>query len=264
MAVSHLRNTPITGKSYTTPVDATPPKHPLKLWRVNRGGQASVPRCSCTSIKVPVSKGLAVSSPSLPNPSNVQSITNAHDSAENSEPGGLVAGNNSSSDTVAPLNPFAQPIPNPYAQPWAATPFQSVAQGGPGPNVSVGAAVEHNDPGAWKRYLATQEATQEATQTPPISTDTNPFAQPWAASGDYTRSMLPNSYPDSSGNLPLPISSVGAAVQHNDPRALSQFAAAQATTTYVPVPSASGASVRPSAQANLPRQQQRGPEGPAR
>jgi len=24
MAVSHLRNTPITGKSYTTPVDATP------------------------------------------------------------------------------------------------------------------------------------------------------------------------------------------------------------------------------------------------
>ncbi|SCL51847.1 hypothetical protein GA0070604_2440 [Micromonospora eburnea] len=35
MAVSHLRNTPITGKSYTTPVDATWPsaaKSPGRSW----------------------------------------------------------------------------------------------------------------------------------------------------------------------------------------------------------------------------------------
>ncbi|MEV5691894.1 hypothetical protein, partial [Micromonospora globbae] len=31
MAVSHLRNTPITGKSYTTPVDAAPDSRAVQL-----------------------------------------------------------------------------------------------------------------------------------------------------------------------------------------------------------------------------------------
>ncbi|MFC4144780.1 zinc ribbon domain-containing protein [Micromonospora mangrovi] len=35
MAVSYLRNTPITGKSYTTPVDATR-RHNLRQWQIGR------------------------------------------------------------------------------------------------------------------------------------------------------------------------------------------------------------------------------------
>ncbi|MFI7330276.1 hypothetical protein [Micromonospora aurantiaca (nom. illeg.)] len=44
MAVSHLRNTPITGKSYTTPVDATLAEALPKLARELRDGAASETR----------------------------------------------------------------------------------------------------------------------------------------------------------------------------------------------------------------------------
>jgi hypothetical protein len=49
MAVSHLRNTPITGKSYTTPVDATVLPEPVSGQTPSLTGRdQSLPRRSLT------------------------------------------------------------------------------------------------------------------------------------------------------------------------------------------------------------------------